>query len=105
MTLKPPLRCCRLALADFAEIPSDDGTSSGSWDSLHVFECTERSRTAKYKLTSTVMLVLGTETITTPDAKGLENVTGKGNVTLSGSMTRQVRGCHPERLSRAHTPG
>ncbi|TXT15694.1 hypothetical protein VHUM_00197 [Vanrija humicola] len=86
------------------EIPGEDSTSSGSWDSLHVFECTERSRTAKYKLTSTVMLVLGTETATTPDAKGLENVTGKGNVTLSGSMTRQAEQDAPLPNAGAHIP-
>ena len=65
---------------------------SGSWDSLHVFECAERGRSAKYKLTSTVMLVLNTATLAKTEIKGLgeDELKGKGDVTLSGSMTRQV---------------
>ena len=68
-------------------LPKDGANHSGSWDSLHVFECQERGRSAKYKLTSTVMLVLRTRT----EAK-VEKGDGEGNggVTLSGSMTRQV---------------
>ncbi|KAL1413466.1 F-actin-capping protein subunit beta [Vanrija albida] len=85
------------------ELPGEGSTSSGSWDSLHVFECTERSRTAKYKVTSTVMLVLGQETATT-EGKGLENVTGKGGVTLSGSMTRQAEQDAPLPNAGAHVP-
>lgn len=75
-----------LQLLTAAALPSD-GPHTGSWDSLHVFECQERGRSAKYKLTSTVMLVL--ETKSTAMA---EKVDGKaeGTVTLSGSMTRQV---------------
>ena len=34
----------------------------GCWDSIHVFECQEKSRSAHYKLTSTVMLWLQTNT-------------------------------------------
>lgn len=60
-------------------LPADSGLS-GSWDSLHVFECVERGRSARYKLTSTVILVLDTKTTAG---------NGKGDVTLSGSMTRQ----------------
>jgi capping protein beta len=64
---------------------------SGTWDSLHVFECVERGRSAKYKLTSTVMLVLKTGTTSKPEIKGLDSeLKGGGDVTLSGSMTRQV---------------
>ena len=64
----------------------------GSWDSIHVFETAERGRQAHYKLTSTVMLQLLTR-------KGTDNDMGKsdteewkreGEVSLSGSMTRQV---------------
>ena len=74
------------------EAVGDEQVPSGSWDSLHVFECAERGRSAKYKLTSTVMLVLEAGTKTKPEIKGAEEETqGKGNVTLSGSMTRQVR--------------
>lgn len=69
---------------------------SGSWDSIHVFETAERGRQAHYKLTSTVMLQLitrkGTEgEVKLPaDRKGLENSKRDGEVSLSGSMTRQV---------------
>jgi hypothetical protein len=55
-----------------------------------VFEAQERGRSAKYKLTSTVMLVLDTATQAAPEGKGVEGGEGKGNATLSGSMTRQV---------------
>ncbi|KAF2459717.1 F-actin-capping protein subunit beta [Lineolata rhizophorae] len=52
--------------------------SSGSWDSIHVFEAADRARTAHYKLTSTVILNLGGQA----DALG--------NMDLSGNMVRQV---------------
>ena len=52
----------------------------GSWDSIHVVEVSERAstKTASYKLTSTIMLTL---------------VHGKptlGKMQLGGSLTRQV---------------
>eukprot|EP01123_Difflugia_compressa_P008534 TRINITY_DN2571_c0_g1_i1.p1 TRINITY_DN2571_c0_g1~~TRINITY_DN2571_c0_g1_i1.p1 ORF type:complete len:276 (-),score=58.46 TRINITY_DN2571_c0_g1_i1:226-1053(-) len=49
----------------------------GTWDSIHVFEVGDKGSSADYKLTSTVMLTIETE-----DEK-------TGNVSLSGSMTRQ----------------
>jgi capping protein beta len=52
--------------------------SSGSWDSIHVFDAQDRTRTAHYKLTSTVILSLGT------DSEAL------GGLDLSGNMVRQV---------------
>ncbi|TKA63532.1 F-actin-capping protein subunit beta [Cryomyces minteri] len=52
--------------------------SSGSWDSIHVFEATDRTRSAHYKLTSTVILNLGSS------GEAL------GELELSGNMTRQV---------------
>ncbi|KAF2187700.1 F-actin capping protein, beta subunit [Zopfia rhizophila CBS 207.26] len=52
--------------------------SSGSWDSIHVFDAQDRARTAHYKLTSTVILSLGT------DSEAL------GGMDLSGNMVRQV---------------
>ena len=85
-------------------IPNTPYEPSGSWDSIHVFETAERGRQAHYKLTSTVMLQLVTR-------KGSDNevVDGEkklysggaeknradgwkreGEVSLSGSMTRQV---------------
>ena len=62
---------------------SADATSArgGSWDSIHVFEAAERTRTrsAHYKLTSTVMLHL------------TRRKDALGDMELGGSMTRQVR--------------
>ena len=52
---------------------------------VHVFETSERGRTAHYKLTSTVMLYM---------VKGVpkgEKAVVEGEVALGGSMTRQVR--------------
>ncbi|KAF2835470.1 F-actin capping protein [Patellaria atrata CBS 101060] len=57
---------------------SPSSKSAASWDSIHVFEALDRARTARYKLTSTVILNLGT------DAENL------GNMDLSGNMVRQV---------------
>lgn len=57
---------------------SPNSSSSGSWDSIHVFDAQDRARTAHYKLTSTVILSLGTETETL------------GGLDLSGNMVRQV---------------
>lgn len=84
-------------------IPTAPSEPSGSWDSIHVFETVERGRQAHYKLTSTIMLQLvthkggptentgvqGTEGIT--GAKAKEGWKKEGEVSLSGSMTRQVR--------------
>jgi len=49
----------------------------GTWDSIHVVEVHDKKKNATYKLTSTVMLTLETETSTT------------GQVNLAGSLTRQ----------------
>jgi len=49
----------------------------GTWDSIHVIDVEEKKNAAHYKLTSTVMLSLETKTDQT------------GQVTLSGSLTRQ----------------
>jgi len=77
---------------------------SGSWDSIHVFETAERGRQAHYKLTSTIMLQLVTrQTDKSEDAQvsSFSSVEKRnsdhsrrasGEVNLSGSMTRQVRG-------------
>lgn len=74
-------------------------TASGAWDSIHVFEASERGRSAHYKLTSTVMLQLVSKGLTPSASAGAAKVGGGGegkqatteNVDLSGSMTRQVR--------------
>jgi capping protein beta len=57
---------------------SPNSKTSGSWDSIHVLEVHDRARRAHYKLTSTVILNLGTDG---------ENL---GNMDLSGNMVRQV---------------
>lgn len=54
------------------------GKSAGSWDSIHVFECNDRSRSSHYKLTSTVILHMA------------NSGEGLGEMDLSGNMTRQV---------------
>ncbi|KDQ14930.1 hypothetical protein BOTBODRAFT_32292 [Botryobasidium botryosum FD-172 SS1] len=65
-------------------VPSSPTEPSGSWDSIHVFEASERGRQAHYKLTSTVMLhMIGGKAGREGGGKGL------GSVDLSGSMTRQ----------------
>lgn len=51
---------------------------TGAWDSIHVFEALDKPRAAHYKLTSTVILNLGTS----GDALG--------KLDLSGNMVRQV---------------
>ncbi|KAF8206215.1 F-actin capping protein [Mycena galopus ATCC 62051] len=87
---------------------------SGSWDSIHVFETVERGRQAHYKLTSTVMLQLvtrkGSDSETDPE-KGNGNNGSKsgasgwkrdGEVSLSGSMTRQTEQDWPILDSSSH---
>jgi len=55
----------------------------GTWDSIHVVEVQEGKKNAHYKLTSTVMLSIETETEAT------------GTVTLSGNLTRQEEADFP----------
>jgi len=62
----------------------------GTWDSIHVVEVQEGKKTAHYKLTSTVMLSIETETDAT------------GNVTLSGNLTRQQENDYPVSDSSPH---
>lgn len=64
--------------------------SSGSWDSIHVLEVVERGRQSKYKLTSTVILNLGSS------GEAL------GSLDLSGNMTRQVEQDLPADGDEAH---
>ena len=74
--------------------PATHNEPSGTWDSIHVFETAERGRNAHYKLTSTVMLQLitrnGSEGEDKKAEKGTEGWKRDGEVSLSGSMTRQV---------------
>ena len=60
------------------------------WDSIHVFEASERGRTSNYRLTSTVILTLAT--------KGA----ALGEVDLSGNMTRQVEQDLPVENDESH---
>lgn len=79
--------------------PATPNEPSGSWDSIHVFETVERGRQAHYKLTSTVMLQLTTRKggpgaageRAAEKEKGPDGLKTDGEITLSGSMTRQVR--------------
>ena len=79
-----------------AMTPASPNEPSGLWDSIHVFEAAERGRQAHYKLTSTIMLHLLTrkesegEDKQRGEMKGIEGLKRQGEVSLSGSMTRQV---------------
>lgn len=89
--------------------PTSAFEPSGTWDSIHVFETAERGRQAHYKLTSTIMLHMVDRLSTSNHAQekgpsGKErdekgDVKRDGEVSLSGSMTRQVctRYCPPPR--------
>ncbi len=73
--------------------PASPSEPSGSWDSIHVFEIVERGRQAHYKLTSTIMLQLITHRESVEanfDAKDPARWKHDGEISLSGSMTRQV---------------
>jgi capping protein beta len=69
---------------------SPGSKSSGAWDSIHVFEATDRARTSHYKLTSTVILYLARE------GESL------GEMNLSGNMTRQVEADLPVENDQSH---
>ncbi|KAJ5115467.1 F-actin capping protein [Penicillium alfredii] len=64
--------------------------SSGEWDSIHVFEATDRARMSHYKLTSTVILHLAKES------------EALGEMDLSGNMTRQVEVDLPVESDASH---
>nr|GAT48705.1 F-actin capping protein beta subunit [Mycena chlorophos] len=83
--------------------PSAAHEPSGSWDSIHVFETAERGRQAHYKLTSTVMLQLVTRNASDgePEGKGA-GWKHNGEVSLSGSMTRQTEQDWPLTDSASH---
>lgn len=71
-------------------IATPKGKGEGEWDSIHVFEAIDRARTAHYKLTSTVILRLSTES----DALG--------EMDLSGNMTRQIEQDMPVQDDSSH---
>ncbi|KAF9648730.1 F-actin capping protein, beta subunit [Thelephora ganbajun] len=66
--------------------PSSQTESTGSWDSIHVFEASERGRQAHYKLTSTIMLKMINSSEKQANEDGKKT---SGEIGLSGSMTRQ----------------
>jgi len=86
--------------------PNTPTEPSGSWDSIHVFEAGERGRQAHYKLTSTIMLQLVTHTRTEGETEGKQAGGGgwkmEGDVSLSGSMTRQTEQDWPLQDSSSH---
>jgi hypothetical protein len=72
----PELYCSRRVCLSSCELMI--ATSDAGWDSVHVFEAVDHTRTASYKLTSTVMLHM------TASSQTL------GSMNLSGNLTRQV---------------
>ena len=74
----------------FCLATSKGGKREGGWDSIHVFEATDRARTAHYKLTSTVILHLGTAD------------EALGEMDLSGNMTRQIEQDMPVQNDGSH---
>ncbi|TRM64318.1 F-actin-capping protein subunit beta [Schizophyllum amplum] len=90
--------------------PSSPSEPSGSWDSIHVFETAERGRQAHYKLTSTVMLQLVTRKSSEgqggeqkeKEKAGPDSWKRDGEVTLSGSMTRQTEQDWPLHDTQSH---
>ncbi|EIW57404.1 F-actin capping protein beta subunit [Trametes versicolor FP-101664 SS1] len=83
---------------------SAPGEPSGSWDSIHVFEAAERGRQAHYKLTSTIMLQMVDRASGTKDdqREGAGDAKREGEVTLSGSMTRQTEQDFPLQEQASH---
>ncbi|KAI0078790.1 F-actin capping protein, beta subunit [Panus rudis PR-1116 ss-1] len=90
--------------------PATPGEPSGSWDSIHVFEAAERGRQAHYKLTSTIMLHMTNQpTIDSHDSlssgkdkEEKSEVKRDGEVSLSGSMTRQTEQDWPIQDQNSH---
>lgn len=77
-------------ITDYRGTATPKGKGEGEWDSIHVFEAIDRARTAHYKLTSTVILRLSTES----DALG--------EMDLSGNMTRQIEQDMPVQDDSSH---
>jgi len=79
--------------------PASSAESTGSWDSIHVFEASERGRQAHYKLTSTIMLNMVNKS--KKQANEGEKKTS-GEIGLSGSMTRQSEHDFPVQDPTSH---
>lgn len=88
--LFPHLIELMIGLLPFTTAAPQGGSSQGVWDSIHVFEASERGRTTNYRLTSTVILSLSSST----------NVLGE--LDLSGNMTRQVEQDLPAESDESH---
>jgi capping protein beta len=72
----------------------DSQATRGCWDSLHVFEVSDKGRTATYELTSTIMLSLARSSTASPPQSSSLN--------LAGSLTRQAKADQPIRDSSSH---
>lgn len=90
-----------------------ENEATGVWDSIHVFEASERGRQAHYKLTSTIMLQLVTQRKTGDGSddnkrtaadkpKGIEGLQRETEVSLGGSMTRQTEQDWPIQDASSH---
>lgn len=73
----------------FKKTLDDQDRTPGSWDSLHVFEVFEGTRSSKYQLTSTIMLSLGRKET-------------NSNLQLAGSLTRQYNADLPVKDPSSH---
>jgi capping protein beta len=62
----------------------------GTWDAIHVFEVEDKKKPCHYKLTSTVMLSIETQTEAT------------GKVSLAGNLTRQQEADAPVSNPQSH---
>ncbi|XP_049849247.1 F-actin-capping protein subunit beta-like [Schistocerca gregaria] len=62
----------------------------GTWDSIHVVEIADQKESTVYKLTSTIMLSIQTNTEQT------------GDVCLAGNLTRQEEGTFPVKNQKSH---
>ncbi|TPX08917.1 uncharacterized protein E0L32_009621 [Thyridium curvatum] len=76
--------------------PQGNTAAEGVWDSIHVFEASERGRTTNYKLTSTVILNLS------QGGARASGGGGGGSLDLSGNMTRQVEQDLPVESDESH---
>lgn len=79
--------------------PTQPTESSGSWDSIHVFEASERGRQAHYKLTSTIMLNMVNND---ENQAGEDGRKTSSEIGLSGSMTRQSEHDFPVQDQTSH---
>ncbi|KAF7424089.1 F-actin-capping protein subunit beta [Pleurotus ostreatus] len=82
--------------------PATPNEPSGSWDSIHVFETAERGRQAHYKLTSTIMLHLVNRRSDNGEGAKSDGRKRDGEVSLSGSMTRQTEQDWPLQDASSH---